>query len=728
MSDNKDLLEPSAGDLSIQMMDRLLGPGWHDFSVGMLDASSGAILPELFSTVNTMLIAVVSAMMVWQITIGSMETARTGTPLGRQMHSVFAPMRAPISLFLLAPIAKGYSILQVLLLIATYYGVGMADTIWSRFIDYIPERDGVLVESSAYKQNALDEVEAALRNEVNYLVIAHKSDVPLTPFWSWDGNDYGGTWTYGTQLSKLMDEGQRYKTPIIAADGFGTISVRCGAGRLSSSWSGIKAKIDGIWSRSFGKEPAAAPNPPASQTAVCTAMQDAITDMVMSLRPIALNILDQYESNAPALSTNRIVDVVDAYDRALVRARALAGEERFDAFKGEIEGFARTAKDLGWASSAFYWWTLTSINEQSQVLLHPTVPEFKPGDDGALRAMTDGAYKDYQAVVDGWMKRLTSLSIGTGRTGRTDAGSGEKGNLAEEWAANTFLYSLPRKLSEGNPLVGMADVGHTMITYGSVSLGIGGVAALADKIPGASFISGLGSGIGTVLLVEGAVLAYVIPMMPALLMVLAIIGWMVLVIEMLVAGPLLAAAHAFSDGQDFAPPQTRHGYSVAIGATMRPLLLTFGFIFAWLLMDVSGSFLGMALDVYMHSLVGTDVGIVAVVSMVGVIAAGALGMVYFVMRLVTHLAQHVPMWLGGTQGTDLGTDSAAQQAMQQSERGGLGSRALVGATAGAVMGTANAAGAARAGKAAQPEAKAGGDNQEMTTTAPAVRAPKYGDE
>lgn len=726
MSD-KDLLEPSSGDLSIQMMDRLLGEGWHDFSVGMLDTGSGAILPELFSVVNTMLIALVSAMMVWQITIGSMETARTGTPLGRQMHSVFAPMRAPISLFLLAPIAKGYSILQVMLLIATYYGVGMADTIWSRFIDYVPERDGVMVESSQYKQAALDEVEMALRNEVNYLVLHDKAGVPLTPFWRWEGNAWGGEWIYGVQLSKFMDAEQRYKdTAVIAHEGLGTITVRCGAGRVSSSWSGIKSKIDGIWSRSFGKEPAPEPSPAAAETPVCMRMKGAITNMVMGLRPVARNILSQYDSAAPTLPTAKLVDVVDIYDGELVLARRRAGEERFDAFKDEIQGFADTAKDLGWASSAFYWWTLTSINEQSQVLLHPTVPTFKPGDEGALQAMTDGEYLNYQAVTDGFMGRLSHLGLGTGRTGRTAAGSGKEGNFAEKWAADTFLYSLPRKLSEGNPLVGIADVGHTMIKYGSISLGIGGLAAVADKIPGAGFISGLGAGIGTVLLVEGAVLAYVIPMMPALLMVLAIIGWLVLVIEMLVAGPLLAAAHAYADGQDFAPPQTRHGYSVAIGATMRPLLLTFGFIFAWLLMDVSGSFLGMALDVYMHSLVGTDVGIVAVVSMVGVIAAGALGMVYFVMRLITHLAQHVPMWLGGTQGTDLGTDSAAHAAMQQSERGGLGSRALVGATAGVAMTT---AGAARAGAKGSNGSDGGGDNQESPTIAPAVvKAPKYSDE
>ncbi|MBZ0071429.1 MAG: DotA/TraY family protein [Gammaproteobacteria bacterium] len=160
-AEQQALLTPAPQDLSVTMLDTLLGDRWHDFSVGAIDAGSGAILPELFVVVNTALIALVSAMMVWQVTIGAMETAREGTPLGRRMHSVWAPMRAPVSLFLLAPIAKGYSILQVMLLIATYYGIGIADTVWGRFVDAIPAQSGVIAQKAPYDADALDQVARA---------------------------------------------------------------------------------------------------------------------------------------------------------------------------------------------------------------------------------------------------------------------------------------------------------------------------------------------------------------------------------------------------------------------------------------------------------------------------------------------------------------------------------------------------------------------------------------
>ena len=159
-AEQQALLTPSSQDLSVTMLDALLGERWHDFSIGIASdtaTGSAAILPDLFSIVNVLLIAIVSAMLVWQITIGATETARTGTPLGRQ-HSVFAPLRVPVSLFLLAPVAKGYSILQVMLLIATYYGIGAADTIWSRFVDAIPQQSGVIAQKAPYDQDALDQL------------------------------------------------------------------------------------------------------------------------------------------------------------------------------------------------------------------------------------------------------------------------------------------------------------------------------------------------------------------------------------------------------------------------------------------------------------------------------------------------------------------------------------------------------------------------------------------
>lgn len=727
------LLTPAPQDLSVTMLDALLGERWHDFSIGLADpstaAGSAAILPELFAVVNTILIAIVSAMLVWQVTIGAMETARTGTPLGRQ-HSVFAPLRVPVSLFLLAPVAKGYSILQVMLLIATYYGIGAADTIWSRFVDAIPAQSGVIAQKAPYDQDALDQLARALRHEVGYLVVHQKAAYELQPRWYWSGNDFGGTWIYGVQRKR----GVGIDTTL------GAISIQCGESSIGRTLSAIDTTImNAVRTLTLQDHP---PAPvPAHATQICQASLDAVTDMIYAARAIAQDIMSAYDQRPVDLPPAVFVSYARAYQSALSAVSEIAHAEQIAALDSEIADFAAMAKDLGWASSAFYWWTLTSINERGQSLLAPTLPDFTAPEPRVLERLTDGAIDDYQAVVDGYLSR-----IATTENARAVSGGPEGGWLGKK-IADATLYALPGALRGGSPLVSLASIGDTLITIGGSAwtVGTGGVlvataGGAAAGAPGgpvgmlggastaaaiAGFFGSAAAAAGVVLVVEGAILKYIIPMTPALLMVLAIVGWLVLVIEMLVAGPLLAAAHAFSGGQDFAAPQTRHGYAVAIGATMRPLLLTFGFIFAWLLIDVSLAFLGMALEVYLYSLVGTTTGPVMILTTIGVVLAAITALVYYVMRLVTHLAQHVPMWIGGTQGSDLGTDAAATRAIDQTESGG---RRVIAGAAGAVSG--QKIGAALAGgKGKKPggggdggdgSGGGGGDTHDVASPAPAA--------
>ncbi|MBU2767362.1 hypothetical protein HAP94_14570 [Acidithiobacillus ferrivorans] len=87
-------------------------------------------------------------------------------------------------------------------------------------------------------------------------------------------------------------------------------------------------------------------------------------------------------------------------------------------------------------------------------------------------------------------------------------------------------------------------------------------------------------------------------------MIFAIIGWLFMVMELLVAAPLLAAAHAYAEGEGFAPQQTSYGYDAAIGIVMRPVLLTFGFIIMFFMIFIVGHFVGSAMSVYMSGMNG----------------------------------------------------------------------------------------------------------------------------
>lgn len=73
---------------------------------------------------------------------------------------------------------------------------------------------------------------------------------------------------------------------------------------------------------------------------------------------------------------------------------------------------------------------------------------------------------------------------------------------------------------------------------------------------------------------------------------------------------------------------------------------------------------------------GNNIGPVAFVTIAGVIMSAVLALVYFIMKIITHLAQQVPSWISAMAGVDLGADSAGQSAIQQGEQ--KGAKAMAG--------------------------------------------------
>lgn len=244
---------------------------------------------------------------------------------------------------------------------------------------------------------------------------------------------------------------------------------------------------------------------------------------------------------------------------------------------------------------------------------------------------------------------------------------------------------IPAAFTSGDPLADVAEFGakvqhwgEGVLAVGVVAKGVSYVTTTAGKaakvIPGAGKLVGAAGSVigdalgalasiamplGVFLIVEGAILHYVFPAIPGVIMMIAIVGWLFLVVELMVASVLWAAAHVYAEGEGFAPPQAQYGYSAAIGIIARPLLLTVGFIFAFFIMDIGGWFLGEALQAFLAGMGGTQVGIIGFCSMLAVIIGAEFLFIKTVLKLITHLADRAPQWIGGHSGQGLGTEEVA---------------------------------------------------------------------
>lgn len=137
-----------------------------------------------------------------------------------------------------------------------------------------------------------------------------------------------------------------------------------------------------------------------------------------------------------------------------------------------------------------------------------------------------------------------------------------------------------------NPIVALAAMGINLINYGmTIWLGVAVAAAAAGAIPFVGpaavailalfmpiFIAVLG-----VMLSIGFMTAYYVPFLPYMLFTFGAIGWLITVIEAMVASPIVALGIAHPEGHD-ALGKSEQGLMILMNVFLRPPMMVIGFI------------------------------------------------------------------------------------------------------------------------------------------------------
>ena len=154
-----------------------------------------------------------------------------------------------------------------------------------------------------------------------------------------------------------------------------------------------------------------------------------------------------------------------------------------------------------------------------------------------------------------------------------------------------------------------------------------------------------------------------------MILIAAVIGWLFLVVELLVAAPIWAVAHAYAEGEGFAPQQASYGYGAMIGVLMRPVAIVFGFAFSFYIIGIACWFAAMAMGTFLSGMLAdVNVGPGAFIGVTAIIMTTLFMVIRYVLKMITHLPDNLPRWMGG-QGNNVGDAAAADAANQGAERG-----------------------------------------------------------
>ncbi|UUZ54093.1 DotA/TraY family protein [Massilia sp. H-1] len=152
-------------------------------------------------------------------------------------------------------------------------------------------------------------------------------------------------------------------------------------------------------------------------------------------------------------------------------------------------------------------------------------------------------------------------------------------------------------------------------------------------------------------------LSIYLPLVPFIIWFGAIINWLVVVLEAVVAAPLWAITHLDGEG-DGMGARSAHGYIFLLNVMVRPILMVIGFFGGGAMLVVGGTFLNEIFGVAVANVQFDSLtGLFSMVAILLVYFATCLTLVHSCFNLILIVPDQVINWVGGTASSTLGRDA-----------------------------------------------------------------------
>jgi conjugal transfer/type IV secretion protein DotA/TraY len=414
------------------------------------------------------------------------------------------------------------------------------------------------------------------------------------------------------------------------------------------------------------------------------------------LQGIYTNAVQVYTQNLTAAATA----IASQLNSAVAANAAAARNGQTDLLTNEVQ-----QSTLGWTAAGAYYLEIAKLNASTLSLLNATPITTSPTYDGIPYGLgmdlapLETAATQFMTTLDATVQSsdATRTPNGTPYT-LADAKSDAQGpnvldqlfnklNLTNAAFQTIAGYLLPQAQIWTDPFGGLMSMGQKLMNMSLAAMGVAGLLASATTSTGAAvwefFTGNWGGAAATIgghaimsffgtpifaallsLLIPGIIIAYVLPMIPYVIWMAGVAGWIILVCEAMIAVPLWMLAH-MTVGGDGLHGRAVEGWSLLFNVVFRPTLMVIGlfmgyFVFdcmSWLIRESFGIAVGFVLQ--NGWIVTNFIGLVVLLSifvMTHVVAA------LMSFRMVTLLPHHLPRLIGFTSANRVDMDAFQQRA------------------------------------------------------------------
>jgi defect in organelle trafficking protein DotA len=513
-------------------------------SVGdVLAGSDNALLKLIIVYFNNAVLVLGGIIIIYSSVVSTVNTAHDGEVLGKKWNSVWTPLRAAFGFALLLPVkSKGYALIQVFLMWVVVQGVGAADYIWAEGVGAIQTGEAIVGT-----QQPNDLTYRAAQNVFNSQVCAIQAGL------------LNGQGDNVIKTAEQYDYGVKTLYPPDV----------CGNLKL------VDASDDNA-----------------------TAMNIALDNFNDSLRLSAEQFVSDY--NLGTLDNTEVIQLqtsiqnaVDNYTAAIL---AIASQNDPETNGANIAALEQ-AKQMGWISAGMYYFTLSqqqnqAVNYQLTDMMSPKTIAYTNNVETLELSLGTDQYSILQTTLQVSTKISTLDPINyQSQDEATQVFVDQLGDRQTDFV--NLISTFSDAMSGGpDPLLQISHFGAVLagsailswLVFSALMTGL----AIATGF-GCAFIPGclvlqtftsimvapLVVCVGA-LAVQGLIMEFYIPMIPFIVFSLAAIGWMILVIEAMVAAPMLAIGILHPEGTHEIWGRSEAGIMIIAGVFLRPALMIVG--------------------------------------------------------------------------------------------------------------------------------------------------------
>ncbi len=688
LAQSADIFTIPAGDISkTQFLDALFGP--------LTGANNISPLTSIVKILNTAILFLGGVFAAYVIVAGTMQTAHDGEVLGKRWSTMWIPIRTAIGAAAVMPVVGGgWCAAQVVVIWLASMGIGAADAAWSAYIQNDPmtgaqyQAPGMSAQIyGVYADMLADNVCAAAFARHNGQDIADGAGygtgtlatAPDDAYAGWpnsfgpgdvvlDGYSYGQkSESANAQAScgKIFlatPNGAASDTPVNMS-GPASASILLNQKRLFSDMypvvaAQMKSAQGQLWKEAVSMVSNSGAAPTSAQiSTLLTGLTNSYTAAMSAAADKAWAAQSANSAYKQALTKDGWI-MAGAYYMNIATAQN-AITQAVSTIPSSSSPWLITAGQNGDQRSV---WKLTGMNLIRRMRGNDTAPDdvtsqIATAVANITAARTNQAGSSMETITLSPSDPASQASTTERLVSAFSSGSGSLFAIIDDEGSQGA--SATNALNE-NPIIMAKGLGDAMINWAWTSFGVVTTASFLSVLPGVGGFVTMAAGPFTmlfgVLIVAGATMAYFLPLLPYILWIGVVFGWMVLLGEAVIAAPLWAVMHMAPGGDDFMG-SARSGYMLVLSLTVRPLLMIMGLVLAITIMKPVGFLVNSTFAGAFMMSQGPGAG--ALVGMIAGCVIYASVMLILINRIfaLIHIVPDRPLrWFGG-QGGELGQEA-----------------------------------------------------------------------